>query len=234
MYHSVPWEFLLRQAFGVQSDQIKGPGWMINGFDSYDVNAIIPPGTTAGRFRMMLQNLLVERFHLVHHRESKAFPGYELTVAPGGPKLRRATLHAETVDASNGAGKEGSRNAADFPVLAPGQKFAVKRSSSNLESGMIRATFRESIPEFLEYLPYMIMNSNREAGYPRYRVVDRTGLEGVFEFNVEYFGGPTMEAGGPSIFQALEYQLGLKLIKSKDVRLEVIVVDSAQRIPTEN
>ena len=121
----------------------------------------------------------------------------------------------------------------DFPVLKPGEKYRV-HSPGLYESGLYRVSFRGSIPEFVENLPYLIMYSNRETGWPRYRVADRTALEGEFDFKLEFYGGATLDGGGPSIFRAVERQLGFTLNKTNDIELEVIVVDSADRIPTEN
>jgi uncharacterized protein (TIGR03435 family) len=249
-YHSTTWYALLMRTFGVKSDQLDVPGWMTNGNYFYDIDATIPPSTTDQQFRAMLLDLLVERFRLVYHRGLKNFPGYELTVAPGGPKIRRSDPHTDDLDgtgASGGSAKEESLTgpkplvtsdkmlltARGFPVLTPGRKYAVK--GPLVESGIMRATFHESMPEFLEYLPFMVMESNGERGYPRYRIADRTGLEGVFDFTLEFFSRATPEdGGGPSIFQALERQVGLRLNKTKDVEVELIVVDRAERIPTEN
>jgi uncharacterized protein (TIGR03435 family) len=227
MYHTIPWEPLLRRAFGVLNDQLKCPGWMTSGEYFYDVNATMPPNTTEEEFRLMLQSLLVDRFHLVYHRSLKSFPAYELTVAIGGPKFRASE--------SAIGGRDAFKPAEGFPVIGPGQSFAMQMPQMLNNAGLIRGTFHQSMSEFLERVPYMIMNSNRETGWPRYRVVDRTGLEGVYDFTLEYAGGTTLDGpGGPSIFQALEQQLGLKLKRTKDIEEELIVVDSADRLPAEN
>jgi uncharacterized protein (TIGR03435 family) len=236
MYHSMPWEALLRRAFGVRNDQLECLGWMTSGDYFYDVNATMPPTTTEEEFRLMLQRLLVDRFHLVYHRSRKRFPGYELTVAPGGPKFR--PYEPTTGDLDETAQGRAATAAEGFPVIPTGRTFAFKLPRMLNTAGVIRGTFRQSMSKFLEQVPIMIMNSNRESGWPRYRVVDRTGLEGLYAFTLEYVGGTALDApdapGGPSIFQALEQQLGLKLNKVKDVEEELIVVDGADRLPSEN
>jgi uncharacterized protein (TIGR03435 family) len=50
----------------------------------------MPRDTTKAQFQEMLRNLLVERFHLVVHHETRTFPGYELVVDKGGLKLKEA------------------------------------------------------------------------------------------------------------------------------------------------
>jgi uncharacterized protein (TIGR03435 family) len=68
------------------------------------------------------------------------------------------------------------------------------------------------------------------------RAVDRTNLEGLFDFKLTYTyerPGVDMTAGPPSIFQALEQQLGLKLEPVK-LPMEIMIVDHTERVPVEN
>lgn len=60
-------------------------------------------------------------------------------------------------------------------------------------------------------------------------VVDKTGLDGVFDFTLQW----TTDPEGPSIFAALQEQLGLKL-EAKKGPVEVLVVDHAEKVPTDN
>jgi uncharacterized protein (TIGR03435 family) len=76
---------LLTTAFAVGPDQINGPGWLFSITQpAYDIEAIVPPNTTPEQFQKMLQNLLIERFHLVFRRETRNFPGFALVVDKGG------------------------------------------------------------------------------------------------------------------------------------------------------
>ncbi|HXE07672.1 MAG TPA: TIGR03435 family protein [Acidobacteriaceae bacterium] len=66
-------------------------------------------------------------------------------------------------------------------------------------------------------------------------VVDKTGLTGKYDITLEYVPAAktgTDETGGPSVFTAVEEQLGLKLVPGKDP-LDVLVIDSVER-PTAN
>ena len=70
-------------------------GWRISdtpGLDKvYTVEATTPPNTTQNQVRLMLQNLLTERFHLEVHRATRdVAEGYSLTTGKGGPRLRQA------------------------------------------------------------------------------------------------------------------------------------------------
>lgn len=87
---------------------------------------------------------------------------------------------------------------------------------------------------------------------PLPHVTDKTGLTGAYEFTLEYaYTGPVPRGAmppadsagmpvasdpagaAPSFFRAFE-KLGLKLVKVKDVPVDVLIVDSADKVPTEN
>ena len=63
-------------------------------------------------------------------------------------------------------------------------------------------------------------------------VVDRTGLDGAFDFMLRFATDPTTDSRFPLIFTALQEQLGLKL-ESGRASVEVLVIDRVER-PTEN
>jgi uncharacterized protein (TIGR03435 family) len=76
-------------AYQVKEYQISGgPKWLDH--DRYDINARATGPVKSPELRVMLQRLLAERFKLVVHRESRAFPGYALVVAKSGLKLKAA------------------------------------------------------------------------------------------------------------------------------------------------
>jgi uncharacterized protein (TIGR03435 family) len=74
-------------AYDVDSFQLSSP--IPLDLDEFDLAARIPAGTTKQQFRIMLRNLLAERFHFKLHLISKEFAGYELVVAKTGPKLNQ-------------------------------------------------------------------------------------------------------------------------------------------------
>jgi len=86
---NVTLELLISIAFGVDSDRISAKqGWVST--DDWDVTAK-PEGDralTKKELEPLLQQLLIERFKLKVHKETKLVPGYTLTVAKGGPKLK--------------------------------------------------------------------------------------------------------------------------------------------------
>jgi uncharacterized protein (TIGR03435 family) len=70
----------------VKGYQISGPAWLAS--ERYDIAAKVPAGATQEQVDVMWQNLLLERFGLRLHHESKEFKVEELVVAKGGPKLK--------------------------------------------------------------------------------------------------------------------------------------------------
>jgi uncharacterized protein (TIGR03435 family) len=90
-YLGIPLRGPIADAYGIQShDEMLGlPGWIDT--VRYDIIAKVPVGTTKSDFRLMLQDLLAERFHLSVHYEKKILPLYELVVGKGGPKLKASS-----------------------------------------------------------------------------------------------------------------------------------------------
>jgi len=237
---------LLAQAYDVWLDQISGPEWLNDrSAYAYRIDATLPPNTTSERFRLMLQNLLAERFHLRLRHETKMRPGYELVVASGGPKLKEWTppTGKPSVDGSG------------VPRLPPGATvgFTIPRGGG---VAPIRMTHRETMAMFCRGLGVALNISNGSpVGGPQARVVDKTGLTGTYEFTLEFAGSirlpgmmPPAPAGGepgvplasdpaegaPDIFAAVQEQLGLRLVKVRDVPVDMLIVDNADKVPTEN
>ncbi len=217
-YERQPLIRLLYAAYGFEFDQISGPGWM--GTDLFTVNAKLPPGTSKEQLRFMWQNLLVERFHLKTHLIQKDFPVYQLSVAKGGPRFREEP---------------------GFPEPRPGEKWALRPAPRD-----IRLTFRDySMADFATRLGWPLSTIGDSGGLTVGRVVDKTGLDGVYSFTFEFAGswgpGGAFPAARPdgqpdpasNLFDALRQQLGLRLDEGK-ARLDVLVVDHVDKVPTEN
>ena len=252
---------LLEKEYGLPADQISGPAWMSDfaGPNHYTITATMPPDTTTEEFQVMLQNLLVERFQMKLHHETRNFPGYELVVAPGGPRLKETSqgsdAGAAAVPAPPKFNPDGSFN---FP---PGPQTATKEGK-----GALHAQFQaQTMSYFASRLGNMVTRAlGADINSAQARVTDKTGLTGKYDFAVEFDcqgcvglsaamranmpllagrGGDETPAppsatdpgsGLPNIFNALEKQLGLKLVKAKDVPVDVIVIDHAEKIPTGN
>jgi uncharacterized protein (TIGR03435 family) len=233
---------VLQMAYDVVPDQISGPGWL--GSEMYDVLATMPPGTTVADFKRMVQSLLAERFKLTVHREIKEVSGYWLEVAPGGLKMKESK--SDPQPAAAGASKsDPAINAPagtfvdksgfpaplpDNPLFPPGAGFAATIRVNDL----YRATVSNfPLPEIAKFL-------EPAAAMP---IQDRTGLTGKYGFHLEYKpdlpsvtadgGAADIGAPGPGLLDAVQSQLGLKLVRQKVPR-EMLVIDHAERIPTGN
>lgn len=180
---------LIEIAFGVADYQISGMDRL--GSELYDVSAKPENGgaLTFERAQPMLKALLEERFKLVAHREMKDIPGYALTIATGGPKL-----------------KENAEPAGQGGIL-PGRLIGPASTLS----------------DFAFLLAHPL-------GKP---VVDKTGLEGKFSIDLKFAPEGDTNSSRPSIFTAIQEQLGLKL-ESRKIPFEMLVIDHCERVPTEN
>ena len=95
---AIPLTNLIRQAFDVNQYQVSGgPAWI--GKNLYAINASIVGPADHAQVMEMLRNLLIERFHLKTHLETRQTKVYELTVAKGGLKTenRDGVLHWRTI-----------------------------------------------------------------------------------------------------------------------------------------
>jgi uncharacterized protein (TIGR03435 family) len=140
-----------------------------------------------------------------------------------------------------------------FPQLPPGQSNIFMMTTTS--DGMVWRVQRTTMDSFVRGLGGDINRSNGNGSFelPQPRVVDHTGLTAVYEIRLKYAGWVTPpipaspQAGGetavpvasdpaqnaPDIFSAVR-QFGLKLQKVADVKVDVLVVDHADRVPTEN
>jgi uncharacterized protein (TIGR03435 family) len=193
-------------AYNVLDYQVTGPAWMRS--QRYDIAARAAGGAKDDQLRQMLQALLAERFKMEIHRESKVMPVYALVVGKNGSKLHP----------SEGDGPED---------LSPTGKMGA--SAKNVSVSRICQLLSMPFNEIL-HTP----------------VIDETGLKGKYDFTVDmapYVSDDMMkhQAGSapvmPDIFgiaqAALQEQLGLKL-ESKKAEVSLIVVDKAERTPSEN
>jgi uncharacterized protein (TIGR03435 family) len=198
---------LLVRAYGVEAFDIAGaPDWI--GSDRFDVVATTTTPAAMPEVNRMVRALLVDRFHLAVHVEKRDRESYDLVVArrdgKPGPALKPST------DAACGSG----------PTLGP-QRSAGGRCRLLVTAGGIQAT-GQPLDALAATLASII-------GRP---VIDASDLPGLYDFELTFRPerGGTASPGddAPSIFTALQEQLGLKL----DVRRsagDVLVIDHIER-----
>lgn len=229
---NVPLRELIRMAYGIQSFQlVGGPDWISS--ERFDVVAKaegdVPrpvPGGPPGPMFLMVRALLAERFKLAVHNESRELPIYALIVARSdgrlGPQLRASQVDCAALIASRPPGG---------PPPAP------PKPGERPPCGMFMGIGRISAGAVA--MSQVAMTLSPRVGRV---VVDRTGLTGPYEFELEFTPDqlpqgvpppgapplPPIDPNGPSIFTALQEQLGLKL-DSQRGPVDVLVVDSVER-----
>jgi len=223
---------LIQGAFGVDANQIVGgPNWI--GADRFDVEAkgdfslsgFLPDAQgNAGVAYQMLQALLTERFRLVVHSESRQLPIYALVAANDGrvgPRLLRSDVDCQAVlDAIVKSGRQ----------LAPPNPEKGPPCSGRSGAGRVTANAMT-----------MSQLATTLAPYTDRAVRDQTGMTGTFDWVLEWtpapgeYGGPGPDdidrstGSGPSLFTALQEQLGLKLQSTRGP-VDVLVIDRVEKL----
>jgi uncharacterized protein (TIGR03435 family) len=233
-YPDITLRSLLLLAYELPPGQLAGPDWMYD--TRFDIAAKVPPKSSMAEVHIMLQNLLVERFRMTLHHELQDKAAYNLTVAKGGPKLKETAYPNAKPIASGSLSFTLDKN--DFPVLP--KEAAVQARVDWVKNGSFRSTFRAfPISDFAQDMANVLTEAVPLVGMVIPRIFDKTGLTARYDFTLEYsnfiYDRPDndVEITGPSIFTAVEKQLGLKLEKSK-APLDILVIDHVERAPAAN
>jgi len=176
----------------------------------------------------LVQGLLAERFKLVVHRETREIPIYALVMAKAdgtrGPQLLPSTTDCDAINAAaNAAARSGG--APPVPAAANGRPLCGTRTTPGrmMAGAVAMSNFARNLSNFAGRI-----------------TVDKTGLTGLFDLELQWTpdqlppegslppGLPGPPVDGPSLFTAVQEQLGLKL-DSQRGPVEVLVIDSAER-----
>jgi uncharacterized protein (TIGR03435 family) len=248
---------VLQTAYDIRAYQVEGPDWLNS--ERYDFSVVVPEEATRAQVAVMWRNLLASRFGLKSHTIQKEFSVDDLVVGPQGHKLKVNTEPIPEPSAEPnrpppppppppGPGGEFKPPAMTGPGLMMMMRFG--------PGGVVAQATGRAQP--VSALVQMVSN---QIGHP---VVDKTGLTGRYDFNLEFApsnndrgplgamrgivgAGPSQAAGanpgaGPAptatevgidLAGAMQQQLGLRLVKGKGM-LDVVVVDRADKVPTEN
>jgi uncharacterized protein (TIGR03435 family) len=235
----VPIQMLLREGFHVEDDHIIGaPGWVKT--RRYDIQAKVSPEDAPkldklkfDERRSMVVPLLVERLNLKYHHETRELAGYTLVVAKGGPKMKLSEVQPPPPD-----------DKPSDPGAGPKPGEAAQRPQQRRMLRMMNRGHLEAEGSSTEMLAHVL------SGQLGRNVADKTGLTGSYDYTLQWTpedapppapggadGGParnenSSDAVGPSIFTAVQEQLGLKLESTKGMA-DVIVIDHID-LPTEN
>ena len=237
---NVPVHMILTEGYHLNDDQIfDEPAWAKS--DRFDVEAKVagPDVATLKKLtpdqrRSMFKQVLTDRFQIKTHTETRTLPVYVLSIAKSGSKLAVASPRHSL-----------GRASAAVPS-APGSPAPVRPRGPGMMMQRGKLTVTDSpLAFFLQFL-------SRELGRT---IVDKTGLTGNYDFTLSWTpdegtgsagpGGPPPagapspapppdSSGGPSIFTAIQEQLGLKLeSKTKGPVDTSCVIDHLEK-PTEN
>lgn len=241
----MPLYMMVREAFGLPSDRVLNePDWLKS--ERYDVAAKVNAADVARlaalepeqRWAMMLP-VLQDRCGLKFHHETRTLEVYALVAAKGGPKLKPSELATDGTPV---------KTADQFPQAV--QPASASRASDGVTNKKLGQFFMRMSTQG------MTMNANGVpiAGLVRLlslqlgsTVVDKTDLTGKYDFTLTWTpdqapagmperavrgpaadGPVSTEVSGPSLFTAVQEQLGLKLIARKEP-VDVVVIDSIEK-----
>jgi uncharacterized protein (TIGR03435 family) len=177
---------LITMAYNVPRYRLSAPDWLAT--TRFEISARIPPGATREQYRLMLQGLLADRFKLTLHHENKVTPIYELQVEKNGAKLKESAVDPN-----------------DVGLQPPSPMFNLPK---NYSGAVLVGPLRFTMARLANALASQLGNP----------VIDATGLTGTYDIRVHYFltgdtTAPSDTVDQPSVFEALQEQLGLKLVK---------------------
>jgi uncharacterized protein (TIGR03435 family) len=215
-FRGVTLRMLIRRAYELVPEQVVGPEWLDK--QRYSIAAKLPPHATLDQSRLMLQDLLDERFELHFHRENRTLPVYHLLVSKGGAKVH-PSKPVTVPDTEEDNHKAGLAGLAEANRLLTQDRGFHPTDVFTLPSA--------TIPEFI----------NRLSRYLDRPVINHTQMDQRYRFSLVWVAASTTQTAdttlGPSLFAAIEEQLGMELRAAKE-RMEVLVIDSARKTPIEN
>ena len=211
---------LLQEAFEIPLRQLRAPYWMNEAM--FDIDAVLNPGATVPEARLMLRNLLLQRFQISYHVESVPVDGFALVIDKKGAAITRvADFH--------GVSNAPLTYTPDGHALPQMTGHAGIRSVAE-NRGWVVAFEQQSMAQFAAYLAERFSEP----------VMDLTGTSEPYNFILQFFppdwGIPKGDSGVkyfPRLTSVMRTNLGLKLEHKKQPG-SLIVIDRAQETPTEN
>jgi uncharacterized protein (TIGR03435 family) len=198
---NMPLRQLIQNAYGIRDFQLEGgPSWISNRYDIV-AKADQDFSQNVQFLRVLLQNLLAERFKLAAHMETREMPIYAMVLARAdgrlGPQLRSSNVDCDE-------------------VIRMKQKVSEGVCGMRMSSGQL----------VVGAMTLNVLTSNLSSLTKRV-VEDRTGLTGRFDYSLDWARSDSADTSKPSIFTALQEQLGLKLESTRGP-VEVLVVDRVE------
>ncbi len=221
---------LIKYAYGMgyEGELVGGPRWMSTDkfaveakADDAEVEALgkMSRGDRDEQMRLMMQSLLAERFGLVVRFEMKELPVYELVVAKGGLKCAVDTTSPPAI-ADTSRPRFRWSNAPAPPPPPPGWVPPSAEESRRMAQSLHLRT--KGWPFWL-----VVTVLSHQPELDGRTVVDKTGLDGSYDCEMTWSQAGS-DGTGPSLFTAVQNDLGLKLEPAKGM-VEVLVVDGVER-----
>jgi uncharacterized protein (TIGR03435 family) len=228
---------LLRFAYNLPPFQVAGPPWMEEAY--FAITAKVPAGATRDALRVMVQTLLAERFRMSARIQKQEIQGYELVVDKGGSKLRESPPLGE------------GEPEVPAPMTPRPRVVLGDDGYPSIPKGLaviMTMGFRARRQAIRESMSDLARNLSAQLEKP---VVDATGLKGKYDFTISWIRddphvppmpppgtdrstlSPALDPSGPTLFRAVQEQLGLRL-DSKKVQVDFLTVERAERTPIEN
>ena len=212
-----PLRSLIQAAYNVTRFQVEGgPSWVRS--DRYAIDARAAGNATEDE---MLQSLLADRFKLTLLRETRTLPVYELVVADAGFKITpmkegdciaKQQLRWDLIDLEAPlyvCGGPRRRVLSQWPETRPRPQWP---RVHRIEAGGI------SISTLIDFI----------SGDVDRVVIDQTGFSGPFNLVLDFAPAADPESAGPTIFAAVEEQLGLRL-QPASAPVDVLMIDHVER-----
>lgn len=196
------------------------PDWVRT--DRFDIEAVAPPNATKDQYRVMMQKLLAERFGAKIHFEQKELPVLAMLLVKPGKPGPRLIPHDQGQPCDE----------PPKPTTFPEQCYSF--SARPINDGMWLTGSRASSMNQIAMFVGSFVGNSGEIGR---RVVDQTGLTGLWDFTLEgaqpgASPSPQQQTTGPTALELVRDQLGVKLKATRAV-VSVMVVDHIDR-PTAN
>lgn len=185
---------LLTQAFGVKVSQIQGPEWLDS--ERFNIVAKVPRGATKDDVKIMLQNLLKERFQLAAHREKKELSVYTLVVGKSGPKMKESEDQSDPDAAAAASAPSDSDPGARTPPPPPGPSKTkigkdgmpefprgVQRPGIMMMAMMSPNGMRVKLNAMRQTMGQLADSLSNQVDRP---VVDMTGLTKRYDFTLDF------------------------------------------------
>ena len=218
-----PVHVLVQAAYDVSSFQVAGgPSWVA--VDRYEIHATAAGNTTPDQMRGMLQSLLAERFKIALRRETRTMPVYDLVVASEGIKIQAMRaggcippqeVRWDLLDWEAPryfCDSLGRRTLSQSPETRPRPRWP---RVTRIEGGNVS-------------MAALVDAISGEAGRV---VIDKTGFTPRFNLVLDFARAADPTASGPTIFTAIEEQLGLRLVPTEG-SVELLVIDRVERPPS--